>query len=346
MTTHTILEGDVLDGLAELDDRCIQDTITSPPYYAVRDYEAPGQIGWEETPELYVESILKVTEEIKRVTAKDGVFYLNIGDSYAGSGCGPQGLTGCGNATERQGFTEKKLKKIPPGYKAKDMIGIPWMVAQAIRKSGWYLRSDIIWVKPNPMVHPVKDRCTSSHEHIFLFSKSAHYYYNAEAIREPSSESYQKDKRPVGVLRQKVNRKLKYPNTGQYRKQDLNGNPTYTGFNERWREGITSGKIDALTRNCHDVWYIPTANYPDHHFAAFPEEIPRRCILAGSRPEDIVLDPFMGRGTTAIVAKSLSRSSIGCELNHEYVLKIRQNLHADEQLDSGVGDMFSIKVVA
>ena len=184
----TILQGDVLEQLHTLPDKSVQCCVTSPPYYGLRNYGVEGQIGLEDTPEAFVEKIVEVFHEVKRVLRDDGTLWLNLGDSYAGSGRGPTGENGIGNQSQRQGFNGAPPSKMGGGLKPKDMIGIPWMVAFALRADGWYLRSDIIWSKPNPMPESVADRCTKSHEYIFLLAKKPHYYYDGDAIREPISD--------------------------------------------------------------------------------------------------------------------------------------------------------------
>lgn len=322
----TILQGDVVEKLRELQDKSVHCVVTSPPYYGLRDYQVAGQIGLEDTPEEYVKKLVGVFREVKRVLRDDGTLWLNLGDSYwanraengemgglgktAKAGREQQGRAGCG-----------KHQSIKP----KDMIGIPWRVAFALQADGWYLRSDIIWNKPNPMPESVTDRPTKSHEYIFLLTKKARYFYDADTIREPISESYANDKRPPGVIRQRFYPNSKYltedygseqfkpkhknlmedgqplqtMHLNRVLKQDLTGNPTYTGFNDRYaakmaRNGTNipghSGNFkadgtpicDGITRNARTVWTITTQARPEAHFATFPDEIPRRCIKAGT----------------------------------------------------------------
>lgn len=262
MTEHRILQGDVLDGLRTLPDNCVQCTVTSPPYFALRDYGVDGQIGLEATPEEFIDTMVRVFREVKRVTRGDGVLWLNLGDSYSGSGKGPTGENGLQNAEQRMGFDKSDSNRgskktnlrggaIPAGLKPKDLMGIPWRVAFALQADGWYLRSAIPWIKRNCMPESTTDRPTSAIEYIFLMAKSAKYFYDGEAIRVPSSESYQNDARPQGVLRQKVNKRSKYPDAGQFKKQDQTGNPTYTGFNERWKEGTRRTKAGSNGQQVH-----------------------------------------------------------------------------------------------
>ena len=291
-----IIHADVIDGLKQLPDQSVQCVVTSPPYWGLRDYGVDGQIGLEKTPDEYISKMVEVFREVKRVLRKDGTLWLNLGSCYA-SGKPKEHYS---DDYSDQGWSDRQSRKPPNGFKQKDLVGIPWLVALALQADGWYLRSDIIWNKPNPMPSSAEDRPTTSHEYIFLLTKSAKYFYDGEAIREPSSESYINDKRPVGVLRQRVNKNSKYPNEGQFKKQDQTGNPTYTGFNERYKNKIAaagnniaghSHKLcnaagdpicDGITRNRRTVWTITTKARPEAHFATFPDEIPKVCISAGS----------------------------------------------------------------
>lgn len=244
-----------------------QTCVTSPPYYGLRDYGHDGQIGLEQTPEQYIAAMVEVFRCVRDVLEDDGTLWLNIGDSYARTaGDDSTKQTDGGLKTGRTGKSAQLFKKgnnrPPEGIKAKDLIGIPWMLAFALRADGWYLRQDIIWHKPNPMPESVRDRCTKAHEYIFLLSKSDRYFFDNEAMKEPA--------------------------------------------------------VDGETRNRRSVWTVATRPYKGAHFATFPPALIEPCILAGSRPNDIVLDPFMGSGTTAAVAAKHGRRYIGCELNEEY----------------------------
>jgi DNA modification methylase len=273
----------------------VQTCVTSPPYFGLRDYGHEGQIGLEQTPEQYIEAMVEVFRCVKDVLADDGTLWLNIGDSYNGSGgnhkphhnndSGFQGKIGADSYQGRGNKIE--------GLKPKDLIGIPWMLAFALRADGWYLRQDIIWHKPNPMPESVRDRCTKAHEYIFLLSKSERYFYDVEAIKEPETMKPQRRLTP-----RKSNPDAK-----------VHGMPIY-----RQAEGSTGGGM----RNRRSVWTVNTKPYKGAHFATFPTALIEPCILAGSRPNDIVLDPFMGSGTTAAVAMQHGRQYLGCELNPEY----------------------------
>ena len=287
----TILFGDCRETLKQFDEKA-RVCVTSPPYYGLRDYGGENnQIGMEQTPEDYVDEMVKVFRLVRDNLTDDGTLWLNIGDSYYNyrkDGNYPKQTV----SKTRQDLPTKtpvrgnKLK----GYKSKDLIGIPWMLAFALRKDGWYLRQDIIWHKPNPMPESVKDRCTKSHEYIFLLSKNKNYYYNNEAIKEPVKQDWGTRDRTNG----------KYHNEG-------------TGLQPH------SGLTKSYTKkNKRSVWSVTNKPYKGAHFATFPPELIEPCIKAGSEVGDIILDPFMGSGTTAMVAKMLDRYYIGCELHEDY----------------------------
>ncbi len=265
----------------------VQTCVTSPPYYGLRDYGHDGQIGLEETPEQYIEAMVEVFSCVKNILADDGTLWLNIGDSYAGnnSQASNNGRAGFGNARERV------VNRTGEGLKTKDLIGIPWMLAFALRADGWYLRQDIIWNKPNPMPESVTDRCTKAHEYIFLMSKSPKYYYDFESIKEEGVIA-------AGTLAAK----------GSAERQNQKGvnarPPEYKEYDGQ--------------RNKRSVWTVTTKPYEGAHFAVFPTDLIEPCILAGAPVGGVVLDPFMGSGTTAQVAQSLGRQYLGCELNPEY----------------------------
>ena len=279
-------QGDALEILKTLPDEHVQTCVTSPPYWGLRDYGVPGQLGLEPTPEEYVARMAAVFREVRRVLREDGTLWLNLGDSYAavgnGIGSGKQ-LTNIGSFMP--------AKSAPPGLKPKDLVGIPWRVAFALQADGWYLRSDIIWAKPNPMPESVTDRPTRAHEYLFLLSKSARYYYDAEAIAEasvsdhPSGNGYA---RPEAISRGGRGQSEKWSNIGG-------------------------------SRNRRSVWTVATQPYPEAHFAVFPPKLIEPCVLAGAPSGGVVLDPFMGSGTTAQVAQNLGRQWIGIELNPDYI---------------------------
>jgi DNA modification methylase len=290
---NKIYNMDCLKGLKQLPDNSINCCVTSPPYWGLRDYGVEGQLGLEKTPEEYVAKMVEVFGEVKRVLRDDGTLWLNLGDCYNGSG-------GAGGDYNKGGLKEGQPKY--PGRKVvtlkpKDLVGIPWMVAFALRADGWYLRQDIIWHKPNPMPESVKDRCTKAHEYIFLLAKSARYYYDNEAIKEdakPESEKRYKSTFYTG----------KKEMSGQGRPGNASNTPGY----KRW-----TGK-----RNKRSVWTVTTKPFKEAHFATFPPDLIKPCILAGCPKDGIVLDPFMGSGTTGMVAAMYQRNFIGFELNPEY----------------------------
>ena len=277
-----------------------QTCVTSPPYYGLRDYGHDGQIGLEETPEEYIAAMVEVFRCVWDVLEDDGTLWLNIGDSYAGSGKGrnPDGTVHVSALLAKQGSSAGTVmgnvfgNKVPENCKPKDLIGIPWMLAFALRADGWYLRQDIIWHKPNPMPESVQDRCTKSHEYIFLMSKSQKYYYDIDAIKEDAVTAGN-----VG---------------GSF--QGRQGGAEYHAQGG----GVGSEAKEYLNKNKRSVWTIPVKPYAGAHFAVFPQELIEPCIMAGAPIGGIVLDPFMGSGTTAQVAQDLGRQYLGCELNPAY----------------------------
>lgn len=324
MSDTTIITGDALEMLQTLKAKSVQTCVTSPPYFGLRDYGEAGQIGLEETPQEYVEKLVWVFREVRRVLKDDGTLWLNIGDSYA-TRSGAQPPT---NTRNSRGHT---AKKVPSGYKRKDLIGIPWMLAFALRADGWYLRQDIIWQKTNCLPESVRDRCTRSHEYVFLLSKKPRYYFDAEAISEPiagsSTKRYMQNveaQKGSGRQKNKTNGNMKavLPRFGGTKCQGTNN-----GDNRK------SGReyIQSLRRNKRDVWAISTASYKGAHFATFPEKLVLPCILAGSRPGDTVLDPFAGSGTTGAVAVQEGRSFIGIEINPGYSKLCEQRIVSVEQ---------------
>ena len=302
MNLNTIITGDALNVLKAMEAESVNMCVTSPPYFGLRDYGIDGQLGLEGSPERYTEKIVEIFREVRRILKPDGTLWLNIGDSYATSS-GPQAPK---NTRNSQGHTRKH---VPDGYKIKDLIGIPWMVAFALRSDGWYLRQDIIWNKTNCMPESVRDRCTRSHEYVFMFSKRPRYYYDAEAISEPIT----------GNSTERYLRELKSPKEGTPHLPRFGGNKYVEGDQtiDRRKDGATY--IPKLRKNKRDVWSVCTGGFKGAHFAVFPPQLVRPCILAGSKAGGVVLDPFMGSGTTAIVCIEEGRNFIGIELNPEYV---------------------------
>jgi len=266
----------------------VQTCVTSPPYFGLRDYGHDGQIGLEDTPDQYIKAMVEVFSCVKNILADDGTLWLNIGDSYSRQG-------GQANAQTMADWkdvhrTAIKASSGADGCKPKDLIGIPWMLAFALRADGWYLRQDIIWHKPNPMPESVTDRCTKAHEYIFLMSKSPKYYYDNEIIKDQVKQDWGTRDRSDG----------KYHNEGS-------GLQPHTGLEKSYEKS-----------NKRSVWTVTTKPYEGAHFAVFPTDLIEPCILAGAPVGGVVLDPFMGSGTTAQVAQSLGRQYLGCELNPEY----------------------------
>ena len=324
----TILNGDALTMLCTLPDESVQCCVTSPPYWGLRDYGVKGQIGLENTPEAYVDAIVGVFRDVRRVLRKDGTLWLNLGDSYAGSMKGANGdgtwqdRSNCkqGTNTGSLGIPPVRASKI--GLKNKDLVGIPWMVAFALRADGWYLRSDIIWSKPNPMPESVTDRPTKSHEYIFLLTKSERYFYDADSIREraitsPDDGSHQAFGTSGGKVDATPGKTRRESGQKWQRKtlQDFGQSPHTKNMNREM--GISDP--DYLVRNKRTVWEVATKPYPDAHFATYPPELITPCILAGSKCGDTVLDPFAGSFTTCKVAIELGRKAIGIELNPDYI---------------------------
>ena len=304
---NDILQGNVTDKLKEIETGTVQCVVTSPPYWGLRDYGTEGQIGLEETPEKYVEKMVEVFREVKRVLKHDGTVWLNLGDSYSTS----SGTGGTKSFQPKQPMFAY-TRKAPKNLKPKDLVGIPWRVAFALQADGWYLRQDIIWHKPNPMPEPVQDRCTKAHEYIFLLTKSSKYYYDIDSIREPYTEPMN---RWGGDKLKADGESVWDKGTGQstYRDREMRPNPN--------------------GRNKRSVWTINTQPYKEAHFATFPQKIPELCIKAGSKEDDVVLDPFFGSGTTGYVAQKLGRRWIGIELNEDYI-KIAKKRLAQQDLFS------------
>lgn len=309
---NMILIGDAVEQLRSLENESVQCCVTSPPYYGLRDYGVDGQIGHEERPEQYVDRLLIVFREVMRVLKKDGTLWLNLGDTYAAN------ISGNGKSNRRdKAEVYVKSRRIPRGsgryggglasatgeVKPKDLFGIPWRVAFALQEYGWYLRQDIIWAKPNPMPESVRDRCTKSHEYVFLMSKNEKYFYDWEAIAQQPSDSYANDSRWK---------------TGSTMVNDKQGYEKALAQNPKAPHRIYSKLKGAGKVNRRSVWTIATEPYKESHFATMPTQLVKLCVLAGSREGDVVLDPFAGSGTTGQVAKELGRKFILIELNSEY----------------------------
>lgn len=309
---NKILCGNALDMLRMLPSESVHTCITSPPYYGLRDYGINEQIGNEQSPYEYIQNLLAVFEEVKRVLKPDGTLWINIADSYAGSGRGawnnpPQNW----NSKNLNPMHNKSIFSMPKlwgNIKAKDMIGIPWLLAFSLRDNGWYLRSDIIWHKLNGMPEPVKDRPSKNYEHIFLLSKSPKYYYDYEAIKEPAAQS------SITRYKRGVSEKTKYAG-------ESIGVPKQAIFTPRTHTDL--GEM----RNKRDVWSLAINTvHVQGHFAVYPEKLIEPCILAGAPIGGIVLDPFFGSGTTGVVAVKNSRAYIGIELNPSYCQSAQERI--------------------
>lgn len=314
-----ILEGDCRDRLRELPDGSVNTCVTSPPYFGLRDYGHEGQMGLEPTPDEFVSGMVEVFREVRRVLRDDGTLWLNIGDSYAGS-WGNYGGQNRGKGDGQREINSGSLidnpayhgteRLRPPtsnkieGVKPKDLIGIPWMLAFALRADGWYLRQDIIWSKPNPMPESVRDRCTKAHEYLFLLSKGPRYYFDAEAIAESS---------------------VKFANEGPRGRTKQDGE----GYDDAKARGFGNQCQVTETRNKRSVWEVTTQPFKGAHFATFPPALIEPCIKAGCPEGGTVLDPFFGAGTTGLVADRLGRDCIGIELNPEYAEIARNRLIGD-----------------
>lgn len=357
MEINKVYLGDSLETIKDFPDESIDCVVTSPPYYGLRDYGVAGQIGLEDAPPQYIERLILLFREIRRCLKKDGTLWVNLGDSYAGN-CSRTSTGRAGMGKEREGVFTKG-----GGLASKQLMGIPWRFAFAMQEDGWYLRQDIIWAKPNPMPESVTDRCTKSHEYIFLFSKNEKYYFDYEAIQEEAVtqldprigtrveyDGMRKGQEGTGN-RAFVSLKTKPLFGGsKYGKNDDSHFQTYSGEEwqpqMRWGSGTktkrtheqgysqaengghrdNSGGFDCemsikdgvVVRNKRDVWNVPVRPNKEAHFATYPQELITPCILAGCPEGGVVLDPFMGSGTTGIVARKLHRNFVGCELNPEY----------------------------
>ncbi len=326
MSDAKILVGDCRARLAEIETGSVQTCVTSPPYFGLRDYGNEAQIGLEISPKEYLKELGGVFNEVWRVLSDDGTLWLNLGDSFAGSGRGPitenslQG-TNVGSATG----SVRDRGSVNWGARDKELMGIPWRVAFALQDEGWYLRNDIIWAKPNPMPESVKDRCTKSHEYLFLFSKSATYYSDMTAISEPAATGWNGSQFDTGkTADHQLQRMSHQPRFGgtKYGDSDDPAHATKSG-----NEYEPNGR-----RNKRDVWTIPPQPFPGAHFAVMPEALVEPCVLAGSREGDTVLDPFAGSGTVGVVALRHQRNFVGIELNPEYAEMARARIENDGPL--------------
>jgi DNA modification methylase len=306
-----ILIGDALERLREMPDASVNCCVTSPPYWGLRDYGVDGQIGLEETPDEWCRRLVDVFRGVRRVLRDDGTLWVNVGDSYNAYN---------GNRGTDSTFAGARIRKGEPSFpkghgladkalKKKDLIGAPWMLAFALRADGWYLRRDIIWHKPNPMPESVADRPTSAHEYVFLLSKSARYWYDGDAIREPYAQD------SLARVSRGRSTSHKYADGGPGR--------------QTLAADLSNACTSEIGANARSVWSIATKPFPEAHFATFPPELARRCILAGCPDGGTVIDPFGGAGTTGLVADRLRRNAVKIELNHDYAAMARRRLDAD-----------------
>lgn len=360
MNGITILQGDALEILKTLPDESVNCVVTSPPYWRQRDYKICGQVGLEETPEGYTDRLVAVFREARRTLAIDGTFWLNIGEKWASGGNGGGGSfmderkeSAWAHARESKGW-----RNPPPGYKDKDIVGIPWMLAFALRADGWYLRQCNIWAKPNGMPESVSDRSTVSHEYVFHLTKSNDYWYDAERARTPPPPGTETELQHNSIesrkLRANPNAKAS-PTSRRNGIRGLTGSPhgrhalgdnipteerrgdkqrghsrKHAGFNDRW-DAMSVEEQRSNGANLRSVWWISPANTTDEHYAVMPDRLAKICIIAGCKPGGTVLDPFFGSGTTGLVARANGCKCIGIELNPEYI-KIAERRLAQEHL--------------
>lgn len=307
-----IILGDALEKLKTLKDKSVQCCVTSPPYWGLRNYGVAGQLGLEKTPEEYVEKLVVIFREVHRVLKDDGTLWLNLGDTYAQTKYGDK----------RTDFSKSPKQATNTGsvnfsanLSAKNLIGIPWRVAFALQKDGWILRQDIIWHKPNPMPESVTDRCTRSHEYIFMLTKEKKYFYNADAVKE---ESIFGELSAAEKIKSPYKQNLHKMNLSEKKDKQRGHSRRHAGFNDRWDKMTKEEQCTGL-KNKRSVWTVSTKPYSQAHFATFPHDLIEPCVLAVSKESDTILDPFFGSGTTGLVAKRFGRKYIGIELNPEYI---------------------------
>jgi len=349
---HKIMVGDCIDMMRTLPDKSVHTCVTSPPYFGLRDYGVEGQIGLEETPGEFIARLVEVFREVRRALRDDGTAWVNMGDSYAGR-WGAQGRPlGDGQMSGRSVTSARQINEHPRfksgtgvrgremGMKSKDMMGMPWRLAFALQDDGWYLRQDIIWNKPNPMPESVRDRCTKSHEYVFLLSKSKKYYFDQAAILEPCSPNTharlsQDVQAQIGSERANGGAKSNGNMKATARKTNGVGWGHGSDAEERQRGRVKDNEsmnsalaIMPTERNKRSVWTVATHSFKGAHFATFPPDLIRPCVLAGAPRGGVVLDPFGGAGTTSLVSMQEGRRSIICELNPEYAAMARRRIDA------------------
>ena len=342
--TVRILQGDCREVLRTLPAASVHCIVTSPPYWGLRDYGVAGQLGLESTPAEYVEKMVAVFSDVRRVLRDDGTLWLNLGDSYASighkkshSGFGTTGLAG-GIAQEH---SPTRRENNGDGLKHKDLCGIPWRVAFALQSDGWYLRQDIIWSKPNPMPESVRDRCTKAHEYLFLFAKRERYYFDADAIAEPLADASLARLEQPNLEQQagsdrvpnKTNGPMKAVGKKQYHRSQAGGGTNIDGHSGDYKpDGTPFEYLLTGKRNKRSVWNVTTQPFKEAHFATFPPALIEPCILAGCPVGGTVLDPFGGAGTTGLVADRHGRNAILIELNPEYADMARKRIVSDGPL--------------
>ena len=323
-----ILVGDAIARLKGLPDQSVNCCVTSPPYYGLRDYGMPGQIGLEETPGAFISRLVDVFREVRRVLRDDGTLWVNLGDSYASKPNGSIGRSALDGSQSGQAEYRRtnalRKSRLPGGLKHKDLMGMPWRLAFALQDDGWYLRQDIIWAKPNPMPESVRDRCTKSHEYMFLFSKQPKYYFDQGAIKEDASVSgsvavpagWDTGKGSHGNYHRDGSRR---GSRDTFKREDSKRGVAHVGQTVgTHRPDRDEGQWDIAKRNKRSVWTVATMPFKEAHFATFPPALVKPCILAGCPAGGVVLDPFGGAGTTGLVAGHHGRDAILCELNPEY----------------------------
>jgi DNA modification methylase len=341
-----ILQGDCRDVLKTLPDESVHCVVTSPPYFGLRDYGHAGQIGLEGSPEAFVAALVGVFEEVRRVLRGDGTLWLNLGDSYvAPNGRSSGGTYGRGPNSQLAHMHEAQEAGIVRSWgdlPAKNLVGVPWRTALALQAAGWYLRQDIIWHKPNPMPESVTDRCTKSHEYIFLLAKNEHYYFDQDSILEPLADSSLERLAQVGLEHQAGSDRVPGKTNGPMKavSRNIEGNMSERGIT-RTTEGLNmKPDVEKLRadgkRNKRSVWTVTTQPFKEAHFATFPPDLIEPCILAGCPGGGTVLDPFGGAGTTGLVADRHGRDAILIELNPEYAAMARKRIYNDAPLFADV----------
>lgn len=331
MELNVIHQGDWMEVLKLLPDESVHCCVTSPPYWGLRDYGVDGQLGLEPVMDEYIEKMVLGFREVRRVLKGDGTLWLNLGDSYASGGKDRSIEQAVRKSTLRGKLTTqlqslKQINKINCGFKAKDLCGIPWRVAIALQDDGWWLRQDIIWHKPSPMPESVRDRCTKAHEYIFLLSKSQRYHYDHEAIKEPAVETNDMPVPEGWATGPGAHGKFKKRGVPKF-----GGNKYGESQDERHRTKSGKEYKGNGLKNKRSVWTVPSAPFKETHFATFPPKLIEPCILAGCPERGIVLDPFMGAGTTGLAAYQTNRNYIGIELNPDYIILAENRISKEKR---------------